>query len=211
MPCLIWVILVVCSITHAQPLETATLITPWPPEGWPEGAKGEVRLVVIDVDDGDLGISFPIGENGEITYRLPEDLPRQANKFYEPLSASDLMLCEGVSPIISPPDVGVIILEFRLYAKGEAWGVLEMSSMVQPDLFTIEAAFMPGVFYAREAFQVGGSGLCLEEDPTELIFDLDFQAGRNLMVVEIEGSLMGAVTTFTTREVLDLPGTPLKY
>ena len=47
----------------AQDLSFATRLAPWPPEGWPEGARGEVRLTTLD-DDRHIGVFLPDFRHG---------------------------------------------------------------------------------------------------------------------------------------------------
>ena len=202
------------SLTPAQSLDTATRLSPWPPLGWPAGAKGEVRLVAPAAPDpvsGDIGVHFEVGPAGEVTYRLPDELPRQAEQFYEPLDISDLVFCDEAYPTVSPPDVEVVVLQFALFADGELWGLIEMSDMQQPGLFTVTVEQLAGLYYARAPVRIGGSGICTEQDFAEISYDLNLEAGRNLVVARAEGTLAGTNMTLTTSETLELPGTPVGY
>ena len=194
------------SLTTAQSLDVATRLTPWPPEGWPEGAQGEVKLVT-DKTDEDVGLTFPVGENGEVTYRLPETLPRRANKFFAPLELSDLTMCDEVSPTLTPADADVLLLTFRLYADGEPWGWVEIAGGSQ-DLLEFSGENIGGVYYAKAPLRVGGSGNCLA-DPMEVVYDLNLQTGRNLLYMSYTISPEGTAMTMTTSETIELPSSPV--
>ena len=208
------ILLFLLPIVSAQSLNVATRLSPWPPLGWPAGAKGEVRLVApaaADPKAGDIGVHFEIGPAGEVTYRLPDQLPSQAEQFYKPLDISDLIFCDEAYPTVSPPDVEVVVLQLGLFADGELWGLIEMSDMQQPGLFTVTVEQLAGLYYARAPVRIGGSGVCTEQDFASITYDLNLQAGRNLVVARAEGSLDGTDMTLTTSETLELPGAPVGY
>ena len=116
-------VLSLCASASAQ-LELTTRLTPWPPAGWPEGVQGEVRAVTVEditleeFEPADLQsvFSFPVSETGEVTYRLPEALPRRARRFYQEVSLDDLQLCPEVAPSLSPPGAQMVLLNFALYS-----------------------------------------------------------------------------------------------
>ena len=202
-----------CASASAQ-LELTTRLTPWSPQGWPEGTQGEVHVVTVenaaaeDAEDLQTIFSFPVSETGEVTYRFPEELPRNARRFYYPVSLNAFQLCPEVSPTLSPPEAEMALLYLYLYADGELWGVLDLSAE-GGDLFSLDLRSFLGFVYAREPFRVTGSGYCpIDERQVEIALDL--QAGLNLLEISASGSLMGGITTrLTTTETLDLPQTPI--
>ena len=106
----------------AQDLAFTTRLSPWPPEGWPEGAQGEVRLGTATPELRLVTfLSFPVSETGEVTYRLPETLPEGAEALYRPASVDLFAYCPGVNPVISPPEAEVVYLNFFLFVDGEPW------------------------------------------------------------------------------------------
>ena len=67
----ILILFLLSSGALAQDVAFTTRLTPWPPEGWSEGAKGEVHAATVTANEGLVTIFiFPIGERGEVTYRL---------------------------------------------------------------------------------------------------------------------------------------------
>lgn len=214
--CLLTIFALLQSVS-AQSLDIATRLTPWPPPGWPEGAQGEVRLVAQG-DGGQseaTGIVFPIGEAGEVTYRFPEALPRRADRFYRPVDMEEYAVCPEVSPTLSPPDGEVALIGFEVYANGEAWGVVEMT-LEQEELFSISGESVLAVLYARAPIRIGGGGICPAADAlgdaSEVVYDLSLEEGPNVAVMAYEASFSGIISmTLTTRESLELPGTPVRY
>ena len=199
-----------------QSLDITTRLSPWPPPGWPEGAQGEVRLVAqAEGENNDIGIVFPIGEAGEVTYRFPETLPRRANSFYAPFDLAEFTVCPEASPTLSPPDVEVATLVFELYADGEVWGTVDMT-LDQEGLFSYSGEMLLAIFYARAPVRLGGGGVCpgveVTDTPSEVVYDLNLQEGPNVAVMAYEASLSDTMSMMlTTRESLELPGTPVRY
>ena len=212
---LILALMLLTSSYAAAQLDLTTRLTPWPPEGWPEGARGEVRAVTVenltveDFDPEDLQsvFSFPVSETGEVTYRFPEELPRNARRSYQEAALDDFQLCPEVAPALSPPGVQLVLLNFALYADGELWGLLDLSTQ-SGDLFSFELRSFAGLLYAREPFRVGGSGFCPGEG-VDVQTDLDLEAGLNLLEVSGSANLGGGALLLTTAEALDLPQTPI--
>ena len=200
-----------------QPLDVATRLTPWPPEGWPEGAQGEVRLSARG-DDGEsleTGIVFPIDEAGEVTYRIPESLPRRANSLFGPVELEEFSLCPEVSPTLSPPDAEMVFLGFEIYADGELWGVVDMSAQ-REETSGYSGESLVALIYARAPLRIGGGGVCPPTDTasgfTEITYDLTLQEGPNVAVIAFEAEPPDtARMTLTTRESLELSGTPVRY
>ena len=196
-------------------LELTTRLTPWPPEGWPAGAEGEVHAVAVaDVTVEDYSeenlttvFTFPVSETGEVTYRLPEELPRRARRFYQEASLDDFQLCPEVAPALSPPGARMVLLELALYADGQFWGIVDLTAE-QGGLFDYELRTLLGLLYAPEPFRVAGSGFCAGEG-SQVTTDLDLQAGLNLLEVSGSASLAGGEMLLTTTETLDLPQTPI--
>ena len=203
-------------LAWSQSLDVATRLSPWPPPGWPEGAQGEVRLVAqAEGENNDIGIAFPIGEAGEVTYRFPETLPRRANSFYAPIDLAEFTICPEASPTLSPPDVEVATLVFEIYADGEVWGAIDMS-LDQQEMFSYSGETFAAIFYARAPLRLGGGGVCPGvtdiDVPSEVVYDMNLQEGPNVAVMAYEASLSGSTAmTLTTRDTLELPGTPVKY
>ena len=84
------------SSALSQDLAFTTRLSPWPPEGWPEGAQGEVRLGAATPELRLVTfLSFPVSETGEVTYRLPEALPEGAEALYRPASVDLFAYCPG--------------------------------------------------------------------------------------------------------------------
>ena len=66
-----------------------------------------MAIAAPDPVEAAIGVAFEIGELGEVTYRLPDELPRQAQRFYAPLDISELVFCEDAYPTVSHPLCGV--------------------------------------------------------------------------------------------------------
>lgn len=196
-------------------LDLTTRLTPWPPAGWPQGAQGEVHAVTVedvtaeDFSEEDLTtvFTFPVSETGEVTYSFPEELPRGAGRFYQDASLDDFQLCPEVAPSLSPPGAQLVLLKLALYADGEFWGVVDLTSE-QGGLFSYELRTLLGVLYAREPFQVVGGGFCPSEG-TQVTTALDLQAGLNLLEVSGSADITGGELLLKTTETLDLPQTPV--
>ena len=211
---LCFILLSLCASASAQ-LELTTRLTPWPPEGWPSGAEGEVHAVAVaDVTAEDYSeenlttvFSFPVSETGEVTYRLPKELPRNARRFYQEASLDDFQRCPEVAPSLSPPGARMVLLKLALYADGQFWGVVNLTAE-QGGLFDYELRTLLGLLYAPEPFRVTGSGFCAGEG-SQVMTELDLQAGLNLLEVSGAASLVGGEMLLTTTGTLDLPQTPI--
>ena len=196
---------VMLSSAYAQPLEVTARFSPWPPEGWPEGAQGEVRAEAI-VEEGEGEDSayetvfrFPISEDGQVTYRFPERLPRRARRLYAPVRLENYVSCEGITSVMSPPDATIVVLRLNIYADEVWWGYVSIG-VTETDLFSIDIKQVFGIAYARSPFTLNASGRC--EDTGILdVTALDMREGPNILQVEDDGE----TSLLHTVEALNLP------
>ncbi len=197
------------SSALAQDLAFATRLSPWPPEGWPEGAQGEVRLGAPTPENRLVTfLSFPVSDTGEVTYRLPETLPEGAEALYRPASVTLFAYCPGVNPVVAPPEAELVLLNFFLFADGEPWGSLDIGSSVRTSDSLRQRLFW-ALLYAGAPFAVAGSGQCENSVGAQVETALALEAGLNLVEVDAVTTLAGTSVVLTTVDVLDLPQTPL--
>ena len=194
---------------HAQAIEAATLLSPWPPPGWPAEAAGEVRLVSSDAPEVTL-VSFPIGENGVVVYTFPDKVPASLpDEVFIPLEPATLDFCQGVAPIISPNGVGVATFDFVVYADGEPWGMVEMLEQVQTGVFEGELRSLSNVVYARQPVTLTGGGTC--PDGANLKFDMALDESPKLLSFRVRGTLSGTFAVMETVSRLDLSQRPVRF
>ena len=194
---------------HAQTIEAATLLSPWPPPGWPVGAEGEVRLVSTDAPEVTL-VSFPIGENGVVVYTFPDKVPAGLpDEVFTPLEPGTLDFCQGVAPIVSPNGVGVATFDFVVYADGEPWGSVEMVEQVQTGVFEGELRGIGGLFYARQPVTLTGGGTC--PDGSNLKFDMALDESPRLFSFRVRGTLSGTFAVMESVSRLDLSQRPVMF
>ena len=197
------------SCALAQDLAFTTRLSPWPPEGWPEGAQGEVRLGAVTPEPRLVTfLSFPVSETGEVTYRLPETLPEGAEALYMPAYVDLFVYCSGVNPVVSPPEAELVYLNFFLFADGEPWGSLDVGSTVETSA-SLRLRVFWGLLYAKEPFAVAGSGQCESGVGAQVETELAFKAGLNLVELGAVTTLEETNVTLRTVPLLDLPQTPV--
>ena len=204
-------LLVAALLTPARAqIEAATLLSPWPPPGWPEGARGEVRLVGGDEDEPTSVFAFPVGDDGSVTYSLPETLPADvAEATSETLTPADLaQVRAGASAVISPPGAAASLLAFVVYADGEPWGVVEMSEEVQTGLFSYEAIYVGGLVYASQPVSVTGGGTC---EGVSMRFDLTLGDGPKLLQVNVEANAASSFASIETTDRFELRQRPVAF
>ncbi len=209
--------LLLCSFqftAHAQTLDVATQLFPWPPAGWPTTAdgqpvEGEVRLDVLDdnLNAGATLASFPIGAVGEVVYRLPLDASGMPRDLFDLVTVADFGVCPGVSPLLSPPEGQVAMAALQIYADGTLWGVVDMVSSQEEGLLSSSIAGILGIMYARDAISIGGSGVCSDR-PLEFSFELTLEPGLNIIRVEGVTDLNGTSIRFSRAETLEGSQTP---
>ena len=197
------------SCTLAQDLAFTTRLSPWPPEGWPEGAQGEVHLGAATPEPRLVTfLSFPVSETGEVTYRLPETLPEGAEALYVPAYVDLFVYCSGVNPVISPPEAELVYLNFFLFADDEPWGSLDVGSTIETSA-SLRLRVFWGLLYAKAPFAVAGSGQCENEGSAQVETALALEAGLNLVELGAVTTLEASNVTLTTVPMLDLPQTPM--
>ncbi len=196
---------------HAQAIEAATLLSPWPPPGWPAGAAGEVRLVSIDNSDNLFSVaSFPVEDDGSITYSLPAELPGTVpDDIFTPFTPAYLAFCQGLAPIVSPSGVGVAEFTFLVYADGEPWGTVAMEEEVQTGVFALEGREITAVLYARQPVTVTGGGTC--PDGSVVKFDLALNEGPKLLQYRGGGNLTSVHMVLETVSNFDLSQRPVMF
>ena len=196
---------------HAQAIEAATLLSPWPPPGWPVGAAGEVRLVSIDDSENLFSVaSFPVEDDGSVTYSLPAKLPGTVpDDIFTPFTPAYLAFCQGLAPVVSPSGVGVAELALLVYADGELWGTVEMEEEVQTGVFTLEGRTIAAVLYARQPVTVTGGGTC--PDGSVVKFDLVLDEGPKLLQYRGGGNLTSVHMVLETVSSFDLSQRPVMF
>ena len=196
---------------HAQAIEAATLLSPWPPPGWPAGTKGEVRLVSGNDPSNLISVfTFPIEDDGSVTYSLPAKLPDTLpDDIFTPLTPAYLAFCQGLAPVVSPSGVGVAELAFVVYADGEPWGTVEMDEEVQTGVFTLEGRMIAAVLYARQPVKVTGGGTC--PDGSVVKFDMVLDEGPKLLQTRGGGNLTSVSAVLETVSSFDLSQRPLRF
>ena len=199
----------VLSCALAQDLAFVTRLAPWPPEGWPEGAQGEVRLGAPTPENRLVTfLSFPVSDTGEVTYRLPETLPEGAEALYRPASVDLFTYCPGVNSVISPPEAELVYLTFFLFADGEPWGSLDIGSKVDTSA-SLRLRLFWGLLYAKEPLAVASSGQCADSVGAQIETALTFEPGLNLVEMDAVTTLEATNITLVTVDVLDLPQVPM--
>ena len=195
----------------AQAIEAATLLSPWPPPGWPADAEGEVRLVSIDTSDNLVSVaSFPVEDDGSVTYSLPAELPATVpDDIFTPFTPAYLAFCQGMAPIVSPSGVGVAEFTFLVYADGEPWGTVVMEEEVQTGVFTLELREITSVMYARQPVRVTGGGTC--PDGAVVKFDLVLDEGPKLLQTRGGGNLTSVSAVVETVSNFDLSQRPVMF
>ena len=196
---------------HAQAIEAATLLSPWPPPGWPAEAQGEVRLVSGDDPSNLISVfTFPVEDDGSITYSLPATLPDTLpDEVFTPFRPADLAFCQGLAPVVSPSGVRVAELTFLVYADGEPWGTVEMDEQIQTGVFEAELRMVAGVLYARQPVKVTGGGTC--PDGTNVRFDLVLDEGPKLLQARGGGNLTSVYVVIETVPNFDLSQRPVAF
>ena len=208
---LVLFILLLSTPAHAQAIEAATLLSPWPPPGWPAEAQGEVRLVSGDDPSNLISVfTFPVEDDGSITYSLPATLPGTVpDEVFTPFRPADLAFCQGLAPVVSPSGVGVAELTFLVYADGEPWGTVEMDEQIQTGVFEAELRMIAGVLYARQPVRVTGGGTC--PDGTNVRFDLVLDEGSKLLQARGGGNLTSVYAVVETVSSFDLSQRPVMF
>ncbi len=191
---LLFILMIFCLHFTLAQTEIAVLLQPWPPENWPENAKGEVAMNVYSRTDGKSFTvnQFPISDMGDVTYVFPDTLPSGGEIGYEPSTPSQMKICDDISPVISPANVGVAELRLEVYADGEKWGLVSIQSQDMTGLLEFQLVNTV-ILYAKDAVSITSSGTCSGEDMTMNVkTDIQLKAGLNFVSIQATANALGA-------------------